>query len=169
MSRYRQRAAGRPPSSAHVTGRRALRSPRPAFPPARPNDGHDSHAARWASASDRLERTASRALPHLRRKLTGIPNPASSPAGSFRRALRSRARSNPQSFPKPEKPSAKEEAPVALSRPLSSKPSAGKKKLARCATRRLGQIHPDHVMLSRCGDDIRMYAVITVNPTLKRE
>src|SRR3546814_6791090 len=60
--------------------------------------------------------------------------------------------SNPQSFPKPEKPSAKEEAPVALSRPLSSKPSAGKKKLARCATRRLGQIHPDHVMLSRCGD-----------------
>src|SRR3546814_3784238 len=57
----------------------------------------------------------------------------------------------------------------ALSRPLASKPSAGKKKLARCATRRLGQSHPDHVMLSRCGDDIRMYAAITLNPTLKKE
>src|SRR3546814_12375304 len=68
----------RPPRSTrtdtlfpYTTLFRSLRSPRPAFPPARPNDGHDSHAARWASASDRLERTASRALPHLRRKLTG--------------------------------------------------------------------------------------------------
>src|SRR3546814_6090487 len=146
MCRYMHRAAGRPPSSAHVTGRRALRSPRPAFPPARPNDGHDSHAARWESASDRLERTASRALPHLRRKLTGIPNPASSQDGSFRRALRSRARSNPQSFPKPENTSAKEKANVALSQPLSTKPSARKKKSN--GNNKVGtQVHTAHFVI----------------------